>query len=92
MRDGAWGVLLTQGLWYAHAQDRRRQKATIRDNRVGNVLEDTRTLADLKLVSGDCLMIRRKPGAFPLTFSGRVLIFLGVASAICVPLRVFLMV
>ena len=31
------------------AQDRRRQKATVRDNRVGHVLENTRTLADLKL-------------------------------------------
>jgi hypothetical protein len=41
------------------AQDRRRQRAFVRDARVGTVLEDARTLADLKIPSGASIHIAR---------------------------------
>ena len=45
-----------------HAQNIRRETATVRDAKRGNVLQDIKTLMDYKIQQGDCFALRRKPG------------------------------
>ena len=45
-----------------HAQTARRETATVRDAKKGNILSDDRTLADYRITQGDCFELRRKPG------------------------------
>eukprot|EP01044_Picomonas_judraskeda_P004679 COSAG03_NODE_417_length_8084_cov_21.636694_4_plen_785_part_00 len=44
------------------AQNVRRETATVRDAKRGNVLQDIKTLLDYKIQQGDCFALRRKPG------------------------------
>lgn len=44
------------------AQTTRRETATVRDAKKGNILADDRTLADFRITQGDCFELRRKPG------------------------------
>lgn len=44
------------------AQNVRRETATVRDAKRGNVLLDMKTLMDYKIQQGDCFALRRKPG------------------------------
>lgn len=44
------------------AQNRRRETAAVRDAKRGNILLDSKTLADYKIKQGDCFAIVAKPG------------------------------